>query len=211
MTDQEVCQWNSGSSVNFNGEEMYISSFLPSNCNTAYPLCIYEESEPVTAMSAVLVGLSLRDPTVILISCDTCISRWFSSKKPIWQCRSRGKCRFHPWGGKIPWSRKRHLSSSILAWEIPWIEERTVHGVTKSKTERLSLHTGMWYLLTIFWNYVFIPHFFKLMLDSLLDFNKCINHEAHAPSHFKIFWCCAYPNAVGFLCNPNYMSKESRA
>ena len=134
MTDQEVCQWNSGSSVNFNGEEMYISSFLPSNCNTAYPLCIYKQSEPATAMSAVLVGLSLRDTTVVLISCDTCISRWFSSKKPIWQCRSRRKCRFHPWGGKIPWSRKWHLSSSILAWEIPWREEHTVHGVTKNQT-----------------------------------------------------------------------------
>ena len=29
---------------------------------------------------------------------------------------------------------------SILAWEIPWTEEPTVHGVTKSRTERLSMH-----------------------------------------------------------------------
>ena len=39
---------------------------------------------------------------------------------------------------------------SILAWEIPWIEEPTVHGVTESETtERLtlslSLHISYWF------------------------------------------------------------------
>ena len=30
--------------------------------------------------------------------------------------------------------------SSILAWKIPWPEEPTVHGITKSQTQ-LSMHT----------------------------------------------------------------------
>ena len=31
--------------------------------------------------------------------------------------------RFDPWLGKIPWRRKRHPHSRILAWEIPWTVE----------------------------------------------------------------------------------------
>ena len=30
---------------------------------------------------------------------------------------------FDPWVGKIPWRRKWHPTTSILAWEIPWAEE----------------------------------------------------------------------------------------
>ena len=30
---------------------------------------------------------------------------------------------FDPWVGKIPWRRKWHTRSSILAWRIPWMEE----------------------------------------------------------------------------------------
>ena len=31
--------------------------------------------------------------------------------------------RFDPWVGKISWGRKIAAHSSILTWEIPWIEE----------------------------------------------------------------------------------------
>ena len=38
-------------------------------------------------------------------------------------CLQRGKSRFVPWFGKIPWRRKWQTHSSILAWKIPWMEE----------------------------------------------------------------------------------------
>ena len=48
------------------------------------------------------------------------LSRWFSGKEPISQCRRLKRLRFDPWVGKIPW---RIFYSSILAWRIPWTEE----------------------------------------------------------------------------------------
>ena len=38
----------------------------------------------------------------------------------------------------IPW-KEMAPHSSILAWEIPWTEEATVHGVTKSQNNWLIL------------------------------------------------------------------------
>ena len=37
--------------------------------------------------------------------------RWLSRKESTWQCR---KCRFGPWVGKIPWSRKWQLTTVFL-------------------------------------------------------------------------------------------------
>ena len=47
-------------------------------------------------------------------------------------------------GGEEPLEKEMTTHSSILAWEMPWTEEPgglLVHGVTKSRTERLSTHT----------------------------------------------------------------------
>ena len=38
--------------------------------------------------------------------------------------------RFYPWVGKIPLEEEMAISSSILAWEIPWTEKPA--GVLKS-------------------------------------------------------------------------------
>ena len=46
--------------------------------------------------------------------------RWLSGKESSCQCR---RCQFDLWVGKISWRRKWLPISSILAWEIPWIEE----------------------------------------------------------------------------------------
>ena len=47
--------------------------------------------------------------------------RWCSDKESARQCRRHW---FHPWVGKIPWSRKEMaMHSSILAWKIAWTEE----------------------------------------------------------------------------------------
>ena len=51
------------------------------------------------------------------------LPQWLSAKEPACQyrrCKGRG---FHPWVRKIPWRRKMAIHSSILAWEIPWMEE----------------------------------------------------------------------------------------
>ena len=49
---------------------------------------------------------------------------WFptclSGKEFAGQFRRHG---FYPWVGKIPWSRKRHATPSVFAWEVPWTEE----------------------------------------------------------------------------------------
>ena len=46
-----------------------------------------------------------------------------SDKEPVCQCRRHKRCGFNPWVGKMPWSRKWHSQSSILAWKIPWAKE----------------------------------------------------------------------------------------
>jgi len=43
-----------------------------------------------------------------------------SGKETACQCR---RFRFDPWVGKIPWRRKMASHSSILAWEMAWMEE----------------------------------------------------------------------------------------
>ena len=45
---------------------------------------------------------------------------WLSGEEPACQCKRFG---FDPWVGKIPLEKKMTTCSSILAWEIPWIEE----------------------------------------------------------------------------------------
>ena len=37
-------------------------------------------------------------------------------------------------GREEPFLKEIATRSSILAWEIPWAEERAVHGITKSWT-----------------------------------------------------------------------------
>ena len=47
-------------------------------------------------------------------------------------------------GWEYPLEKEMATHSSILAWRIPWTEEpgrATVHGVTKSPTERLHFFT----------------------------------------------------------------------
>ena len=40
---------------------------------------------------------------MLFIACLIELPRWCSGKETACQCR---RCRFHPWDGKIPWSRK---------------------------------------------------------------------------------------------------------
>ena len=52
------------------------------------------------------------------------LPRWLCGKESACQCRRHKRCRFDPWVRKIPWVRKEMTThSSILAWEIPRIEE----------------------------------------------------------------------------------------
>ena len=46
-----------------------------------------------------------------------------SCKESTCQCRRCKRHGFDPWVGKIPWWRKWHPLSSILACRIPWTEE----------------------------------------------------------------------------------------
>ena len=69
-----------------------------------------------------------------LCTCETELGlpKWLRGKEPACQCR---RCRFHPWVGKIPWSRKWESTQySCLedsmdrgAWQA------AVHGVAKSQ------------------------------------------------------------------------------
>ena len=45
-------------------------------------------------------------------------------------------------GREDPLEKSMATHSSVLVWRIPWTEEPTVHGVTKSLTrlEQLSMH-----------------------------------------------------------------------
>ena len=80
---------------------------------------------------------------------------WRSGKEFTCQCRRHKRYRFHPWVGKIPWSRKCN-PSSILAWKTPWTKEgawqAAVHGVAESRawlgTYTLSIHFEIWNLIS---------------------------------------------------------------
>ena len=57
-----------------------------------------------------------------------------SGKDSASQCRRYRKFSFHPWIGKIPWSRKWHSTPVFLSRKLPgrgasWA---TVHGTSKS-------------------------------------------------------------------------------
>ena len=67
--------------------------------------------------------------------------RWHHGKESACQCRRCKRCRFDPWVGKIPWSRKCILQYSCLENSTDrgtW--QAAVHGVAKSQTQ-LSTHT----------------------------------------------------------------------
>ena len=54
------------------------------------------------------------------------------------QCRSYRRGRFDPWGGKIPWKRKWHLTPVFLPGKFRWTEEPgglQSMGSQKSKTQ----------------------------------------------------------------------------
>ena len=58
-------------------------------------------------------------------------------KESACQCRRFRRCRFNPWVGMTPWSRKMATHSNILAWKIQWTRgawQATVHVVTNSWT-----------------------------------------------------------------------------
>ena len=44
-------------------------------------------------------------------------------KEPVCQCRRHKRCGFHPWVGKIRWSRKWQPTPVFLPGESPWTEE----------------------------------------------------------------------------------------
>ena len=50
------------------------------------------------------------------------VPRGASGKEPTCSCRRCKQCRFNPWFGRVPWSRKWQPKLSILAWEAPWTE-----------------------------------------------------------------------------------------
>ena len=61
-----------------------------------------------------------------------------SGEEPTFQCKGPKRCRFNPWVGKIPWSRKGGISTPLFLLENPmdrgaW--QAAVHGVTKSWTQ----------------------------------------------------------------------------
>ena len=49
--------------------------------------------------------------------------RWLRGKESTSQFRSRRRCRFNPWVGKIPLEQEMATHSSILARITPWTEE----------------------------------------------------------------------------------------
>ena len=51
------------------------------------------------------------------------VPRWHSGKESARQCRRRKRCRFSPWVGKIPWSRKWQPTLAFLPGTLPWTEE----------------------------------------------------------------------------------------
>ena len=46
--------------------------------------------------------------------------RWLTGRESACKCRSRQRCGFDPWVGKIPLERVMATHCSILAWEILW-------------------------------------------------------------------------------------------
>ena len=56
--------------------------------------------------------------------------------------------RFDPWVGKISWGRKIAAHSSILTWEIPWIEEpagpQSWGRKESDMTEHAHTHGSQW-------------------------------------------------------------------
>ena len=61
-----------------------------------------------------------------------------SSKESTCQCRRHKRCRFDPWVGKIPWSRK--WQPSLVSLPGKFQGQAAVYGVAKSWTW-LSMHT----------------------------------------------------------------------
>ena len=51
------------------------------------------------------------------------IYKLFSGKESADQRRRRERCRFYPWVGKTPWSRKWQPTPVFLQGKIPWTEE----------------------------------------------------------------------------------------
>ena len=51
-------------------------------------------------------------------------------------------------GQEDPLEKEMAIHSSTLAWKIPWMEEATVHGLTKSWI-RLSDFTWTWRMLNV--------------------------------------------------------------
>ena len=61
----------------------------------------------------------------------TGLRRWLRGKESAWQCR---RCRFHPWVGKIPWSRKWQPTPVFLPGESHRQRSLVAHRVAKSPT-----------------------------------------------------------------------------
>ena len=59
-----------------------------------------------------------------------------SGKESSCQCRRHG---FDPWIGKSPLEKEMTIHSSVLAWEIPWIEEPSELQSMGSQKSRIQL------------------------------------------------------------------------
>ena len=71
--------------------------------------------------------------------------RWHSGEESACQCRRRRRCKFSPWIGKIPWSRKWQPTPIFLLWESHGQRNLAVYSPWGRKdsdmTEWLSAHS----------------------------------------------------------------------
>ena len=86
--------------------------------------------------------LSLEDQKLRSFLCDQGLSRWFSGKESICQCRRLRRPRFDTWVRKIPWRRKWQLALLFLHGQrslvgySPW-------GCKESELIRVTEHVGL--------------------------------------------------------------------
>ena len=67
--------------------------------------------------------------------------RWLSGKESVCQYRSPRRRGFHPWMGKMPWSRKWQPTPVFLPGESPWTEKPGgLESMGLQSWTRLSMH-----------------------------------------------------------------------
>ena len=63
------------------------------------------------------------------------LPRWLSHKESTWQCR---RCRFGPWVGKIPWSRKWQLIAVFLPRKLYIGVTEKLTGLQSTGSQRIT-------------------------------------------------------------------------